>query len=152
VVVGELPNGPPFHALVEECDDDDPLIAAKQLDTLCQGENTGIEGLAALRHDRRIAKVADMWRGRLGWITIADGQAGPPHDERQADLASSLVRAFQTCRRRQSGSGRRPAASALICARCAGRGAPDPGVMSRRTTAVRRSEVRDSDMLVGQGR
>jgi hypothetical protein len=75
VVVEELPGGPPFHALVEEYDDNYRLVASKQLDTPFRGVNKGIEGLAALRHDGQLflLGLGEADDGRLGvYIEGAD--------------------------------------------------------------------------------
>ena len=76
VVVEELPGGTPFHALVEEYDDQYQLVTAKKLDTLFWKENKGIEGLAAVRHDGQLflLGLGEDDDGRLGVYTEAADQ------------------------------------------------------------------------------
>jgi uncharacterized protein YjiK len=49
----DRPDGPPYHALVEEYDEGYRLVAAKILDVPLEQANKGIEGLAVVRHDGR---------------------------------------------------------------------------------------------------
>ena len=74
MVVEELPDGPPYYALVEEYDDQFQLIAAKKVDTPFRWENKGIEGLAAVRYDDRLylLGLGEADDGRLGVYTEAD--------------------------------------------------------------------------------
>ena len=53
VLVEALPDGPPYHALVEEYDENYRLVAAKILDVPLEQANKGVEGLAVVRHDGR---------------------------------------------------------------------------------------------------
>jgi hypothetical protein len=74
VVVEELPDGPPYYALIEEYDDQFQLIAAKKVDTPFRWENKGIEGLAAVRYDDKLylLGLGEADDGRLGVYTEAD--------------------------------------------------------------------------------
>jgi hypothetical protein len=78
VLVEALPNdrpdGPPYHALVEEYDEGYRLVAAKILDVPLKQANKGIEGLAVVRHDGRthLLGLPEARGGRLPVFTEAD--------------------------------------------------------------------------------
>lgn len=74
VLVEALPEGPPYHALVEEYDDRYKLVAAKILDVPLKEENKGVEGLAVVRHDGRthLLGLREAGGDRLPVFTEAD--------------------------------------------------------------------------------
>jgi len=74
VLVETLPDGPPYHALVEEYDDRYQLVAAKILDVPLEKANKGVEGLAVVRHDDRthLLGLCEAGGARLPVFTEAD--------------------------------------------------------------------------------
>jgi uncharacterized protein YjiK len=73
VLVEALPDGPPYHALVEEYDDRYRLVGAKVLDVPLERANKGVEGLAVARHEDRthLLGLCEARGGRLPVFTEA---------------------------------------------------------------------------------
>ncbi len=98
VLVEALPDGPPYHALVEEYDNRYQLVAAKILDVPLKEENKGVEGLAVVRHDGRthLLGLREAGGKRLPVFTEADDRWTRIAD----DPASVVVRRLLGRRRR----------------------------------------------------